>query len=204
MYAYLSFPRKKSNPDPGGVHASVDAAWRSSWARLSDVPNLAECIQLGLLVSPFFSFFLGYRGVVHRFSSHTISPPCFGTTCLVDIAWLGNLAGRPRPRLCQLPRCVFPAWALTWSHLPFFLPYTVTHMCRNITGWLPWLKAHKLEGPSSVSKVSLLKTLKTLNQSHAVQSNLAHVCTSDGRTDLTATYVSHMTLCEICSNERLT
>ncbi len=61
---------KKSNPDPGGVlHASVDAAWRSSWARHSDVPILAECIQLGLLVSPlFFDFFWVTGGLSFLFS----------------------------------------------------------------------------------------------------------------------------------------
>ena len=68
------------DPDSGGVvHASVDASWRSSWARHSDVPTFTKCIQLGLLVSLLTCF--------HR-------PPCPGTTCLLDIAWLGNLAGQ--------------------------------------------------------------------------------------------------------------
>ena len=61
------------------LHASVDACWRLSWARHSDVPILAKCIQLGLLVS------LLTRS--HR-------PPCSRTTCLVDLGWLGNLAGQ--------------------------------------------------------------------------------------------------------------
>ena len=26
------------------------------------------------------------------------------------------------------------AWALAGSHSPFFLPYTVTHMCHDMTG----------------------------------------------------------------------
>jgi len=59
--------------------ASVDASWRSGWVRHSDVPTLAKCIQLGLCVSLLTHF--------HR-------PPCSGTTCLVEIAWLGNLAGQ--------------------------------------------------------------------------------------------------------------
>ena len=29
---------------------------------------------------------------------------------------------------------MLPAWALTWSHLPLFLPCTVTHMCHDMTG----------------------------------------------------------------------
>ena len=53
-------------------------------------------------------------------------PPCFKTTCSLDIARLGNLAGQSAG---QLQRCIFPAWELTGSHLPFFLPYGVTHMC---------------------------------------------------------------------------
>ena len=61
------------------LHASVDASWRSSWARHSDVPNLAKCIQFGLLVS-----------LLKRFHK----PPCSRTTCLLDIAWLGNVAGQ--------------------------------------------------------------------------------------------------------------
>jgi len=36
----------------------------------------------------YFLIFFGLQGDC-RFSSHTISPPCSGTTCLVDIAWLG-------------------------------------------------------------------------------------------------------------------
>jgi len=43
------------------------------------VPILAKWIQLGLLVSLLKRF--------HR-------PPCSRTTCLLDIAWLGNLAGQ--------------------------------------------------------------------------------------------------------------
>ncbi len=43
------------------------------------MPTLAKCIQLGLLVSLLTRF--------HR-------PPCSRTTCLLDIAWLGNLAGQ--------------------------------------------------------------------------------------------------------------
>jgi len=42
------------------------------------VPILAKCIQLGLLVS-----------LLERF----YSPQCSRTTCLLDIARLGNLAG---------------------------------------------------------------------------------------------------------------
>ncbi len=61
------------------LHASVDAAWRSSWARHSDGPTFAKCIQLGLLVFLLTCF--------HR-------PPCSRTTCLLDIAWPGNLAGQ--------------------------------------------------------------------------------------------------------------
>ncbi len=67
------------DPDPGDVlHASADASWRSSWAGHSDTPTFLKCIQLGLLVSLLTCF--------HR-------PPCSRTTCLLDIAWLGNLAG---------------------------------------------------------------------------------------------------------------
>ena len=29
--------------------------------------------------------------------------------------------------------CMLPASALTWSHLPLFLPCTVTHMCHDMT-----------------------------------------------------------------------
>ena len=29
---------------------------------------------------------------------------------------------------------MFLAWALAGSHSPFFLPYTVKHMCHDITG----------------------------------------------------------------------
>ena len=61
------------------LHASVDASWRSSWAGHSDTPTFTKCIQLGLLVSLLTYF--------HR-------PPCSRTTCLLDIAWLGNLAGQ--------------------------------------------------------------------------------------------------------------
>jgi len=61
------------------LHASVDASWRSSWARQSDTPTFTKCIQLGLFVSLLKRF--------HR-------PPCSRTTCLLDVAWLGNLAGQ--------------------------------------------------------------------------------------------------------------
>ncbi len=43
------------------------------------MPTSAKCIQLGLLASLLTRF--------HR-------PPCSRTTCLVDIAWLGNIAGQ--------------------------------------------------------------------------------------------------------------
>ncbi len=48
-------------------------------------------------------------------------------TCLLDIAWLGNLAGQG----AVLDAGVHAA--LTWSHLPLFLPCTVTHMCHDKT-----------------------------------------------------------------------
>ena len=55
------------------------ASWRSSWATHSNVPTLAKCIQPGLLGSLLKRF--------HRL-------PRSRTTCLLDIAWLGNLAGQ--------------------------------------------------------------------------------------------------------------
>ena len=42
-------------------------------------PTFTKCIQLGLLDSLLTCF--------HR-------PPCSRTTCLLDIAWIGNLAGQ--------------------------------------------------------------------------------------------------------------
>ncbi len=35
----------------GVLHASVDASWKSSWARHSDVPTLAKCVRLCLPIS---------------------------------------------------------------------------------------------------------------------------------------------------------
>ena len=55
-------PRRREVPeddlhlDLGDVlHASVNASGRLSWARHSGVPDLAQCIQLGLLGSRTFS-----------------------------------------------------------------------------------------------------------------------------------------------------
>ncbi len=55
------------DPDPGDVlHASVDASWRSSWARHSDTPTFTKCIQLGLLVCLFSHVFTGHRALGRR------------------------------------------------------------------------------------------------------------------------------------------
>ena len=40
---------------------------------------------------------------------------------------------QPAEALYQFPRCMILAWALAGSHSPFFLPYTVTHMCHDMT-----------------------------------------------------------------------
>ena len=92
------------------LHASMHASWRFCWARRSDVPILAKCIPLGLLISILTLF--------HR-------PPCSRTTCLLDIAWLGNLSGQGT---VPAAGCMLPAWALTRSHLP------VTKICHDMTG----------------------------------------------------------------------
>jgi len=79
-YTVVSEYGTRIDPDPGDVlHASMDASWRSSWARHSDVPIFTKCIQLDLLVS--------LLTCLHR-------PPCSRTACLLDIAWPGNLAGQ--------------------------------------------------------------------------------------------------------------
>ena len=55
-----------ADPDPGGMlHASVDASWRLTWARHSDMPILAMCIQLGLLVS-LLNVFTGHHALARR------------------------------------------------------------------------------------------------------------------------------------------
>ncbi len=92
------------DPDPGDVlHASVDA-------RHSDVPTFTKCIQLDLLVS--------LLTCLHR-------PPCSRTTCLLDIAWPGNLAGQGAVPFAEVQ---IPAWALTGSHLPFFFLHCDIHV----------------------------------------------------------------------------
>ena len=95
------------------------------------------------------AFFLGYRGIVHppseegtertwfepeqrprkrvpkrsvdgkqgrtcRSSSYTVTYMCHDMTDLVIMAGRVTLLTP-----CQLPRCIFPAMALTWSHLQF-------------------------------------------------------------------------------------
>ena len=106
--------KKTKKKDPGDVlHASVDASWRSCWARHSDVPTFTKCIQLGLHVSRLIHF---YR------------PPCSRTTCLLDKAWPGNLASQG-----AVPVACFLHVHLQ-GQLAFFLPYTVTHMCHDMTG----------------------------------------------------------------------
>ena len=100
-----SFPTTVQSP-----HASVDGSWRSSWAGHSDTPTFTKCIQVGLLVS--------FLTCYHR-------PPCSTPTCLLDIAWLGNLAGQG----AVLDAGVHAARiGVTRSHLPLFLPCTVTHV----------------------------------------------------------------------------
>jgi len=95
------------------LHASVDASWRSSWARQSDTPTFTKCIQLGLFVSLLNSF--------HR-------PPCSRTTCLLDIAWLGNLAGQGAVLDAGVHASCIGAYMVALA-----LPCTVTHMCHDMT-----------------------------------------------------------------------
>ena len=66
-------------------------------------PLSTKCIQLGLLVSLLERF--------HR-------PPCSRTTCLLDIAWLGNLAGQAA---VHASRGRIGAYMAVWVH-PDYMP----------------------------------------------------------------------------------
>ena len=68
----------------------------------SAVPTLTKCIQLCLLVS-LITLFHG--------------PPCSGMICLLDIAWLGNLAGHSALPVAEI-RMLGHTYCM---HMTFFL-----------------------------------------------------------------------------------
>jgi hypothetical protein len=79
------------------------------------VPILGKCTQLGLLVS------LVTR--VHR-------PLCSMTTCLLDIAWLGTLAGQGVVPVAGVHASCMGAYMVKLA----VVLATVTHMCYDMTG----------------------------------------------------------------------
>ena len=67
------------------------------------MPISAMCIQLGLLVS-----------LLTRFRR----PPCSRTICLVDIAWLGDLAGQGAVPVAEVHASCMGTYVVTLAVLP--------------------------------------------------------------------------------------
>jgi len=119
-------PADANDPDPGGVlHASVDASWKSSWARHSDVPILAKCVRLGLLVS-----------LLARFHG----PPCSRTTRRHCLARQFS-----RPKRYASCRGAYSLHGHLYGHTCHSSCFTrVAHMCHDMTvsyglcSWHPW------------------------------------------------------------------
>ena len=95
--------------------ASVDASWKSSWARHSDVPALAKCVWLCLLTSLLARFpghralgRLGRHCLARQFSRPKRYASCRGAYCLH-----GHLCGHT-------------------CHASCFT--RVAHMCHDMTG----------------------------------------------------------------------
>jgi len=109
-------PADANDPDPGGVlHASVDASWKSSWARHSDVPILAKCVRLGLLVS-----------LLARFHG----PPCSRTTRRHCLARQFS-----RPKRYASCRGAYSLHGHLYGHTCHSSCFTrVAHMCHDMTG----------------------------------------------------------------------
>jgi len=83
-------------------------------------------VGLGIVIRPFYEVHPAWLACFLL----CLPRPCSRTPFLHDIAWLGNLAGQGAVPVAESHTSCM---ALKGSHLPFFLPCTVTHMCHDMT-----------------------------------------------------------------------